>query len=73
MTTTKRSQAGNATDGDRWYSIFGHDVAARLGVDPSVGLSSQNAAELLESHGPNALLAEPAVPGWRLDVDAVFG
>ena len=38
---------------------------ARLGVDPSVGLSGQKAAELLESHGPNALPAEAAVPGWR--------
>jgi P-type Ca2+ transporter type 2C len=64
MATTTRSQAGNAT-GDGWYAISPADVAARLGVDPSVGLSSQKAAELLQSKGPNALPAEKAVPGWR--------
>ena len=65
MATTARSQAGNAAGGDSWYSVSPDDVTARLGVDPSVGLSGQKAAELLESHGPNALPAEAAVPGWR--------
>ena len=41
------------------------EVLARLAVDPAVGLSSQEAAELLERHGPNALPAEQSVPGWR--------
>ena len=65
MATTTRSQAGNAAGGDSWYSVSPDDVTSRLGVDASVGLSSQTAAELLESHGPNALPVETAVPGWR--------
>ena len=48
-----------------WYGVSPDEVRARLGVDPSVGLSSQKAAELLAQHGPNALPAEAAVPGWR--------
>ncbi len=54
---------------DSWYSVAAQEVLARLGVDPSVGLSSRQAAELLESHGPNMLPAEAAVPGWRRFVD----
>ena len=65
MATTTRSRAGNAAGGDNWYTVSPDDVASRLGVDPSVGLSSQTAAELLQSHGPNALPVEAAVPGWR--------
>jgi Ca2+-transporting ATPase len=48
-----------------WYALAGDEVAERLGVDPAVGLSAARAAELLERHGPNALPAEPPVPGWR--------
>jgi P-type Ca2+ transporter type 2C len=69
MTTTTGSQTGHAAGADTWYSASPEDVAARLGVDPSVGLSSAKAAELLESHGPNALPAEAAVPGWRRFLD----
>ncbi len=65
MATTTRSQAGSAAGGDNWYTVSPDDVTSRLGVDPSVGLSSQTAAELLQSHGPNALPVEAAVPGWR--------
>jgi len=69
MTTTTGSHAGRAAGGDSWYSASPEDVAAKLGVDPSVGLSSAKAAELLETHGPNALPAEAAVPGWRRFLD----
>ncbi|MGH2882198.1 MAG: cation-translocating P-type ATPase, partial [Solirubrobacteraceae bacterium] len=54
-----------AAGSDGWYRVSPGEVATRLGVDPSVGLSSQKAAELLQSHGPNALPAEATVPGWR--------
>ncbi len=54
---------------NRWYALSGNDVAARLGVDPTAGLSSERAAELLRSHGPNALPAEAEVPTWRRFVD----
>ena len=64
MATTARLQAPKDA-GNGWYAVSPDDVAARLGVDPSIGLSSQKAAELLQSQGPNALPAEAAVPGWR--------
>jgi P-type Ca2+ transporter type 2C len=51
--------------GNGWYSVPPDQVAARLNVDPSTGLSTQKATELLERHGPNSLPVEKAVPGWR--------
>ncbi len=65
MTTATRPDVDRADDAGSWYGVSPDEVVARLGVDPSVGLSSQEAAELLEQHGPNALPAEAAVPGWR--------
>jgi P-type Ca2+ transporter type 2C len=70
-TQTKLDKAGEAdatrpADSiDRWYSLATEDVASRLGVDPRVGLSSRQAAELLERHGRNSLPVEQSVPGWR--------
>ena len=45
--------------------MSGDDVAMRLGVDPTAGLSSAQAADLLSRDGPNELPAEKPVPGWR--------
>jgi P-type Ca2+ transporter type 2C len=50
---------------DGWYGVAPGDVAARLGVDPAVGLTAQQAAESLAEHGPNALPVETPEPGWR--------
>ncbi len=61
-THTATDQPGTANG---WYSITPEEVTARLGVNVSAGLSSQQAAELLERHGPNALPVEQTVPGWR--------
>ena len=58
-------QRERASGEERWYSLSGEEVTSRLGVDPTVGLSGQQAAELLSEHGPNALPAERPVPGWR--------
>ncbi len=52
-----------------WYSRPGTEVAAALGVDPAVGLTSGRADQLLASHGPNALPEEKAKPGWLRFVD----
>ncbi|RWA18967.1 cation-translocating P-type ATPase [Mycolicibacterium elephantis] len=41
------------------------DVAAELGVDPAVGLTSAEAARRLREDGPNELRAKPPVPLWR--------
>jgi magnesium-transporting ATPase (P-type) len=43
----------------------GVDVAQDLGVDPTVGLSSAEAARRLDADGPNELQREPPVPIWR--------
>jgi Ca2+-transporting ATPase len=58
-----------AGDGNSWYGVSAQDVAKRLGVDPTVGLSSDRARALLDQHGPNTLPTEPPVPGWRRFVD----
>ncbi|MFB6891898.1 cation-translocating P-type ATPase [Kitasatospora sp. NPDC056327] len=58
-------QAGpsGAESGERWYAVPPEEVAARLGVDPAVGLTAARAAELLAAHGPNALPEERARSG----------
>jgi Ca2+-transporting ATPase len=61
VVTTEDGVAGDAG----WYAVSGDEVAARLGVDPAVGLTSMRAAELLDSNGPNALPEEKPTPGWR--------
>ena len=48
-----------------WYALAPEEVAKRLDVDPATGLSAAKADELLKTNGPNALAAEPAVPGWK--------
>ncbi len=65
MDTTPGSPAVGPSSDESWYSASPEDVEARFGVDPSVGLTSQQAADLLAQHGPNALPAEAAVPDWR--------
>jgi P-type Ca2+ transporter type 2C len=65
MATATHRQTGRAGAEDGWYAVSPAEVSSRLGVDPSVGLSSDRAAELLAQHGPNSLPAEAAVPGWR--------
>ncbi len=48
-----------------WYALSPEQAVARLDVDPQAGLSSRQAADRLEEHGPNALPAEDTVPGWK--------
>jgi Ca2+-transporting ATPase len=57
------SSKGAVTTG--WYALTPEEVAKRLDVDPARGLPAARAAELLKEHGPNALPAEPTVPGWK--------
>ncbi|HET6793074.1 MAG TPA: HAD-IC family P-type ATPase [Acidimicrobiales bacterium] len=51
-------------DGKAYYGRTPEEVASELGVDPTVGLTSARAAELLRAAGPNALPAEEPKPGW---------
>ncbi len=68
-TTPARSAAGESPVGDGWYGVTPAEVASRIGVDPAVGLTSQQAADLLAQHGPNSLPAEATVPGWKRFLD----
>jgi P-type Ca2+ transporter type 2C len=45
------------------------EVAQAFGVDPTTGLSSASAAQLLTANGPNALPEEQPTPGWRRFLD----
>ena len=65
MATETDPTLKRTTIGYNWYRDSPERVAARAGVDPAVGLSSQRAAELFQQHGPNALPAEASVPGWK--------
>lgn len=47
-----------------WHAIAADDALARLGSAPD-GLAPDEAASRLRAHGPNALPAARAVPGWR--------
>ena len=62
MATTTGLAADRAPVDDAWYAASAEEVAARLHVDPALGLSAGRAAELLREHGPNALPAEKQVP-----------
>jgi P-type Ca2+ transporter type 2C len=54
-----------ATADQHWYSRSTDEVATALAVDPPTGLTAARAAELLATHGPNALPEEKPKPGWR--------
>jgi Ca2+-transporting ATPase len=66
---TDTATSADSTVGAAWYSRSSDEVASALGVDPSVGLSSARAAELLRANGPNALPEEKPIPGWRRFID----
>ena len=65
MTTGQVSTAASP----RWHALAPDDVAARLGVDPTTGLTAATAGQRLQQNGPNALPAEKTVPGWRRFLD----
>jgi P-type Ca2+ transporter type 2C len=62
-------QPATAPIGQRWYSRSADDVAARLKVDPAIGLSADRAAQLLRTNGQNALPEEKPKPGWLRFLD----
>ena len=65
MATETDTTAPRQPSPEGWYSASAEEVTAKLGVDPAVGLSSRQAADLLERNGPNALPVEQSVPGWK--------
>src|ERR1051325_3785674 len=58
-------QTETAAAARNWYTRTPEDVAAAAGVDPGVGLSAAQAADLKAKNGPNALPEEKPKPGWR--------
>lgn len=52
------------------HAEAGTAVAAALGVDPTVGLSTAEAARRAETAGPNALKASKREPVWRMVLEA---
>ena len=59
----------STTAATRWHALPPDEVAARLGVDSTAGLTAATAAQRLQQNGPNALPAEKAIPGWRRFID----
>ena len=58
-------QTESAASGRNWYACTPEEAAAAAGVDPGVGLSAAQAADLLAKNGPNSLPEEKPRPGWR--------
>jgi magnesium-transporting ATPase (P-type) len=58
-------QTETAAAGRNWSACTPEDVVAAAGVDPGVGLSAAQAADLLARNGPNSLPEEKPRPGWR--------
>ena len=52
-----------------WYRVPTTEVAARLGVDPATGLSSEEARRRLSEVGPNRLAEPPSRPAWLRFLD----
>ncbi len=52
-----------------WHTRPGHEVAARLEVDPAAGLPPNEAARRLERHGPNVILEGAHRSLWRILLD----
>src|SRR6201989_749210 len=58
-------QTEAAAAGRSWYARPPKEVPAAAGVDPGVGLSAAQAADLKAKNGPNSLPEEKPKPGWR--------
>ena len=64
MVVVEESAVDRPTEDDAWCNDA-DVVAAGLGADVLDGLSSAEAAERLQRHGPNRLEAAKTVPAWR--------
>src|SRR6476646_3262052 len=48
-----------------WYALDAAEVASRLDVDPVTGLTTAQAQQRLQEHGPNALAEPEPEPVWK--------
>ena len=56
-----------------WYQVSASEAAQRLGVDPTTGLSSEEAATRFQHYGPNRLKEVPPRSRWLLLADQFKG
>lgn len=62
--------AGREPDRDRVITAEVEEVFELLGTRPQ-GLTSEEAEERLEQHGPNAIARKPPYPVWRIVLDQI--
>jgi Ca2+-transporting ATPase len=65
MTDSSRASAGPAAADAPWYTLPAVEVAEKLGVDTTWGLSAAEAPKRMTRFGPNTLAAAPPEPTWR--------
>jgi len=49
----------------KWYSMTPEAAARQLNVDLAQGLTTAEAQQRLQQHGPNKLAGKQKVPGWQ--------
>ena len=64
-----QTEGRGETSREHSYSHTPVEVAAAYGVDPAVGLSTEQATELFARNGPNALSEEKPKPAWQRFLD----
>jgi len=62
---TISAQPRPAAAATEWYGLSADAVETTLHVDPTAGLSAEQAAQLLAKNGPNALPEEKPKPEWQ--------
>ncbi|MEO8083569.1 MAG: cation-translocating P-type ATPase [Ardenticatenales bacterium] len=56
-----------------WHALGADETAARLDVDPALGLAEAEAAHRLDAHGPNTLDDRGRPRAWRILVAQLVG
>src|SRR5258708_1106481 len=57
---------GHSVEEVAWYALPAHDTARRLGVEPEVGLDTEQVQRRGAEYGPNALPEEPPPSVWAV-------
>jgi magnesium-transporting ATPase (P-type) len=57
--------ADGGGDGETWHALEIDEIVEQLDTDLDSGLSSDDAAQRLERHGPNEVSREEGTPWWR--------
>src|SRR6476661_1091498 len=65
MTETSAGTTGPSAPDSAGHVLDAAEVATRLGVDPTRGLSAAEARQRLQEHGPNALAKAEPEPVWK--------